>query len=172
MAELTYPEVGQTLRRLPAGYRHIRRRMPIGAGAGHFALAADLLLSWEMHHRAGLRVDPAERTARPGSLVRLTWSAGPIRVAAPCQVVYVIEEQRRRGFAYGTLPGHPESGEEAFIVEHLPDGTVTLTITAFSRPATTLARLGGAVARAVQDHLTRRYLQALTAPIAGNPPPA
>jgi uncharacterized protein (UPF0548 family) len=35
---------------------------------------------------------------------------GPIRV--PCRVVYVLDEPERRGFAYGTLPGHPESGEE------------------------------------------------------------
>ena len=28
---------------------------------------------------------------------------------APCRVVYVIDEPDVRGFAYGTLPGHPES---------------------------------------------------------------
>ena len=31
---------------------------------------------------------------------------GPVR--APCRVVYVVDEPDRRGFAYGTLPGHPE----------------------------------------------------------------
>jgi uncharacterized protein (UPF0548 family) len=41
---------------------------------------------------------------------------------APCRVVYVIDEPDIRGFAYGTPPGHPESGEERFAVagfEHL-----------------------------------------------------
>ncbi|SIP67631.1 hypothetical protein BN9982_740001 [Mycobacterium tuberculosis] len=31
---------------------------------------------------------------------------------APCRVVYVIDEPDVRGFGYGTLPGHPVSGEE------------------------------------------------------------
>jgi hypothetical protein len=54
---------------------------------------------------------------------------------APCRVVYVIDEPRRRGFAYGTLPGHPESGEEAFVLEQRDDGTIASNIIAFSRPA-------------------------------------
>ncbi len=74
-----------------------------------------------------------------------------------------MDEPRRRGFAYGTLPGHPESGEEAFIVEQHDDDSVTFTITAFSRPATWLARLGGPLGRAVQDRVTARYLRALPA---------
>lgn len=66
----------------------------------------------------------------------------------------------RAGFAYGTLPGHPESGEEAFVVSRAPDG-VRFTITAFSRPATWLARLGGPVTLLGQEYFTRRYLRAL-----------
>lgn len=68
---------------------------------------------------------------------------GPISVRAPVRVVYLIDEPTRTGFAYGTLPGHPESGEEAFVVQLQDSGVVTFGITAFSRPATTLARLGG-----------------------------
>jgi uncharacterized protein (UPF0548 family) len=47
----------------------------------------------------------------------------------------VIDEENRRGFAYGTPPGHPEQGEEAFVVALREDGQVTFTVTAFSRPA-------------------------------------
>ena len=43
---------------------------------------------------------------------------GPVR--APCRVVYVVDEPDRRGFAYGTLPGHAESGEERFVVRYDP----------------------------------------------------
>ena len=57
---------------------------------------------------------------------------GPLALSAPVRVVYVIDGPDRRGFAYGTLPGHPESGEEAFLVERRPDGTVWCRITAFS----------------------------------------
>lgn len=75
--------------------------------------------------------------------------------------MYVIDDPRRKGFAYGTLPGHPESGEEAFVVELHEDSSVTFTITAFSRPHRLLAKLGGPVSRAVQARVTDRYLHAL-----------
>lgn len=60
---------------------------------------------------------------------------------APCEVVWTIDEPRRRGFAYGTLPGHPERGEEAFVADWDEDDAVWLTITAFSTGARWFARL-------------------------------
>lgn len=48
----------------------------------------------------------------------------------------------RFGFAYGTLPGHVESGEERFQIEwHRSDDSVWYDILAFSRPNHPLARL-------------------------------
>lgn len=86
---------------------------------------------------------------------------GPLRVPAPVRVVYLIAEPRRIGFGYGTRVGHPERGEESFVVFLDEDETVRIMITAFSRPATPLARLGGPVTRLVQHHYTERYLRAL-----------
>ena len=58
--------------------------------------------------------------------------------AAPCRIVGVIEEEEDRwGFAYGTLPGHFEQGEEAFVVSRSTDGRVHFEVTAFSRPGET-----------------------------------
>lgn len=73
----------------------------------------------------------------------------------------MIEEPHRRGFTYGTLPGHPEAGEERFLLEQHPDGHLSFTITAYSRPATTLARMAGPLNRAAQLVMTRRYLKAM-----------
>jgi uncharacterized protein (UPF0548 family) len=75
--------------------------------------------------------------------------------------VYAVDQPRRQGFAYGTLPGHPESGEEAFIIEHLDDETVSFTITAFSRPSTAIARIAGPGGRLIQGWITTRYLRSL-----------
>jgi uncharacterized protein (UPF0548 family) len=86
---------------------------------------------------------------------------GPFHVSAPLRVVYVIDEPRRVGFAYGTLHGHPESGEEAFVVEHREDDSVWLMIRAFSRPANGMYRLASPVLRANQAKFTKRYLRAL-----------
>lgn len=82
-------------------------------------------------------------------------------VKIPCRVVSVIDEANRQGFSYGTLPGHPECGEELFVVERRPDGTLEFVVTAFSRPASLMARAGGPVTRWAQRTMTDRYLRAL-----------
>jgi uncharacterized protein (UPF0548 family) len=51
------------------------------------------------------------------------------------------------------------SGEEAFVVSRDRDGCA-FTITAFSRPATLLAKASGPVGRGVQHLVTGRYLAA------------
>jgi uncharacterized protein (UPF0548 family) len=76
--------------------------------------------------------------------------------------VYVIDEPNRKGFAYGTLPGHPESGEEAFVVERGDDGTVGLDVRAFSRPCSNLAKLAGPLGQLAQRRMTDRYVRSLT----------
>ena len=82
-------------------------------------------------------------------------------VTAPVRVVYVIDEAARIGFAYGTLTGHPESGEESFIVEHRDDDSVWLTIRSFSRASTWYYRLAWPVLRFQQAKFTKLYLRAL-----------
>ncbi len=157
----TYAEVGGTAGVLPRGYRIIDRATRLPAGAD-FELAARDLLRWRVQQRAGLRVAASDDRVVPRAVVVLSLGIGPVAVRAPCRVVYVVDEPRRRGFAYGTLPGHVESGEEAFILERQDDGTTTFTITAFSRPATALARCAGPLGRRVQDILTARYLRAFS----------
>jgi uncharacterized protein (UPF0548 family) len=103
---------------------------------------------------------------REGAVVALVFGASRFGVVSPCRVVYVVEEPGKRGFAYGTLPGNPEQGEECFVVELKPDGSVVLRITAFSRPANPLSRLGGPLTRWVQDWMTDRYVAALQPNVA------
>ncbi|GAA0506026.1 DUF1990 domain-containing protein [Paractinoplanes deccanensis] len=157
---LTYPEVGATRDEpLPGGYGHVRRDVRVGDGRAAFEAAADGILRWEMHRAAGFAVSAGADRAAPGVTVTLRAGWGPVRLTIPCLVVYTIEEENRRGFAYGTLPGHPERGEEAFAVE-LTDA-VYVRIRAFSRPASLLARAGGPVSRLVQEHVTDRYVEAV-----------
>jgi uncharacterized protein (UPF0548 family) len=104
-----------------------------------------------------LRVRPGAPRAAPG--VRLTLALGPVR--APCEVVWTVREEHRAGFGYGTLPGHPESGEEAFVVERRPDGSVFFTVQAISRPAAWYARAAGPLGHRLQAAVARRYAAAL-----------
>jgi uncharacterized protein (UPF0548 family) len=160
-AELTYREIGGTAGSLPAGYHHLTQRLPIGHGTQLFTDACNAVLRWQVQIRAGLEVSVSSPAAVPGAVVVLGLAIGPFRLDAPCRVVYTVDEPRRRGFAYGTLAGHPECGEEAFMIEHNDDGTVNFTITAFSRPSTLPARIAGPVGRIVQRRITARYLRSL-----------
>ena len=154
-APFTYAEVGATKGALPAGYRTISRGVRLSTG---FDDAVDLLFGWQAQLATGLRVQASSARVEPEAVVVLR--LGPVQV--PCRVVHVIDEPTRQGFAYGTLPGHPVSGEEAFVLERHGDGTVSFTVTAFSRPATLLAKLGGPVGQLAQNLLTDRYLKALS----------
>jgi len=87
------------------------------------------------------------------------------RVKAPVRVVYVVDEPDRKGFGYGTLKGHPEDGEEAWVVERMEDGSVWLRIRAFSRPANPAWWLVYPVLRISQEFYTRRYERALAVAI-------
>lgn len=94
-------------------------------------------------------------------VVRL--GVGPVAISAACRVVYVVDEPDRRGFAYGTLPGHPVSGEELFAVEYDPaDESVYAVVTAFSRPAVWYLRLAGPLARLGQRRMADRYISAVS----------
>ena len=151
----TYAEVGATAGELPAGYRTISRRVRVSIG---FDEAADRLMGWRVQEGSGFRVSASSARVEPESVVVL--SLGPIRV--PCRVVYVVDEPDRRGFAYGTLPGHAESGEELFLVRYDPSTEdVSAVVTAFSRHATWWSRLASPVTRLVQAAVTARYLRAL-----------
>lgn len=152
---LTYPEVGATRTgELPAGYHHLRHRMPLGAGV--FADAGAAVLTWRMHRAMGVRIDATATRAARGVTVGVGVGVGPVRLSAPCEVVWAVDEDRQAGFGYGTLPGHPERGEEAFLVERDDQDRAWLTVTAFSRPALWYTRVGEPLVVAFQHAYARR----------------
>jgi uncharacterized protein (UPF0548 family) len=96
-----------------------------------------------------------------GMTATLRSKIGPLTIDSPVRVVYVIDDERRVGFAYGTLKGHPASGEEAFILEHRDDDSVWLTVRSFSKPASFGWTLLSPVSSRVRANITTRYLRAL-----------
>ena len=155
---LTYDEVGATAGALPAGYHHVQKSAVIGHGRRRFDDAAAAVMRWGMLRGAGVRVNPSSEVAAVGSEVIV--GIGPVR--APCRVVYVVDEANRRGFAYGTLPGHAESGEEYFGVRYDPArDEVYAEVRAFSRHGTWWSRLAAPMTSLTQRVITGRYLRAL-----------
>ena len=152
----TYTEIGATAGRLPDGYHHVSKSARIGTGRARFEDAGERLMRWGMLRGAGVRPKPSTEVAQVGSVV--VGRLGPVR--APCRVVYVIDDDNRRGFAYGTLPGHPECGEELFAVRFDPaDDAVYAEVVAFSRHATWWSRAAGPVTSLIQRIVTKRYLE-------------
>ncbi|GAB1337913.1 DUF1990 domain-containing protein [Streptomyces sp. E-15] len=154
-APFTYEPVGATrddLAFCPPGFHPMFVRTRIGEGHEVFRRAAEAVLTWEMHRALGVGIDAAADRAAPGADVTVTL-AGVVK--APCRIVWTVEEPRRAGWAYGTLEGHPECGEEAFVVDRTGDGTVWLTVAAFSQ-AKWYAKAGGAATRGLQHAYARR----------------
>lgn len=156
---LTYAEVGATAGgELPAGYDHQHVERQIGTGRKRFEQAADAVMRWGMQRGSGLRVQASSDVAVVDAVLVVRMGFLP----APCRVVYVVDEPDIRGFGYGTLPGHPESGEERFVVRRDPaTDAVYAEVSAFSRPAAWWTKAGGPVVRAAQRVIARRYLRAV-----------
>ncbi|GLZ04385.1 DUF1990 domain-containing protein [Actinomadura sp. NBRC 104412] len=153
----TYAEVGATRNAdVPPGYAWLRVRVEVGSGPEVMRNAADALMEFWMHRALPAKVNASASRAAPGVAVEVSLGVGPLRLRAPCRVVWAEEDERRAGWAYGTLPGHPSSGEEAFVVHMDDEGDVWLTVTAFSRPATRLARAAGPLGRLFQRAYARR----------------
>lgn len=167
-ARPTYPEIGASRGDvLPSGYHHVRVEERIADASG-FDRAVEGLRTWAAHEGAGLRIVPSEPVEPNGTVIAVT-SMGPARIVAPCRIVAVFQEPDSFGFAYGTLPGHPERGEESFVLERRDDSTY-FCVRAFSRPVDPLARLSGPIGRALQRSVTQRYVGALRRYVASEPP--
>jgi uncharacterized protein (UPF0548 family) len=159
-AELTYTEsTGSDAEVLPSGYAHLFESTPVGSGRPAFERLAGALLAWDLHRAARMVLATSTPSVEPGCTVVNAAPIGPLALLAPCRVVARIDEQDRRGFAYGTLPGHPLVGEERFTVEIDADERVHLRIRSFSRPVG-LARTCPPIARAGQRMVNRRYAEA------------
>ncbi|MFF7340956.1 DUF1990 family protein [Streptomyces sp. NPDC008163] len=157
MSSLTYPETGATrLGPLPDGYNHLHYRTPVGRGRADFEAAGAAITEFRMHRGSGVRVEASAPRADTGTAVRVAVQAGPLRLAAPCRVIWAEYGPGRIGFGYGTLTGHPERGEECFVAELADDGTVSFTVMAFSRPARWYSRLGGPLVPPLQRWYARR----------------
>ena len=84
-----------------------------------------------------------------------------LSVREPVEVVAVVQQPDRVGFAYRTLPGHPVSGEEAFIAHRAGDAVV-LTIRSLTRPGDRPRwRAAYAGLLIAQQVARRRYLRSL-----------
>ena len=174
--ELSYPEVGLTAKlgepgireRLAARYDVDRHEATLGTGFSLFRRASSALLCWHHFEIPWLHFHGAG-PAVSGQVVATVTAVAGLWFTNPCRVVYVDSrsDSNSVAYAYGTLRGHAECGEERFSISLDPSsGAVTYEISAFSRPATLLSKLGYPLARGLQRRFAAASAQALARAVA------
>lgn len=160
----TYEAVGATRDgREPAGFNHDHNRQLLGTGAATFGRACDAIRAWKMFPAPLAYIEPLPIAIREGELAGVIIRALGLWWLNVARIAYVVDEPRRFGFAYGTLPGHVEAGEERFLVEHLDDDSVWYDLRAFSRPRYWPVRIGKPAARILQRRFGRLSKAAMLA---------
>jgi uncharacterized protein (UPF0548 family) len=165
-APFNYAEVGESVGPAPAGYVTNHGRVRLGRGETTFNRAVEALRNWKMFDLGWVSVCRPGAEIEVGTTVAVLarhfgfWSLHPARI------VFLIDDDdgqlRRTGFAYGTLQGHGERGEETFIIEwrHADDG-VWYDLRSFSKPGQLLTALGYPLARILQKRFARESTQTM-----------
>ena len=159
----SYSEVGLTRGGDSAGYTVDHNRVTLGAGPRVFRDAVSALRAWQMFNLGWVRVFPRDAPITVGTTVVVVirhfgfWSMNASRI------IYLIEEDQRLGFAYGTLSHqHAEQGEERFSVEwNSESDLVTYDLLAFSRPQEWQAKVALPVVRRLQRKFARDSMEAM-----------
>jgi uncharacterized protein (UPF0548 family) len=157
---LSYESVGISIGHdpLPPGF-HRRAWSTTIVGADAFERGCAALRSWAVHRCAGFQV-ATDGGIVVGSNVALSAPLPIGFIDATCRIVALIDDPDRYGFAYGTLPVHPELGEECFTITR-DSGDTRFDIVAASVAVNRLARLVPPAANRLQDRAARQYLKAM-----------
>jgi uncharacterized protein (UPF0548 family) len=169
-----YPEVGSSataaaLESIDARYDVDRHHFPLGTGRDLFRRAEASMFAWRQFEIPWLELAGATKEVISGEVVATLTRFAGLWFLNPCRVVYVeasngsAERRDIASFAYGTLAGHVDYGEERFSVRFNPETEeVAFEILAFSRPSIPLSRLGYFWVRRVQKRFALGAARAMT----------
>lgn len=152
----SYPEIGHTRHENHvSGYDNDFNFIELGQGEAVWQAAKMAIRQWKMFPGRWACIFPDDTPIREGETVAMSAQVLGLWWLNSCRIVYVIDNERQFGFAYGTLPGHAERGEELFLVEKTPDDRVRYVLKAFSQPRFWMARLGYFLVRRYQRKFVR-----------------
>ncbi|MFO0905536.1 MAG: DUF1990 domain-containing protein [Pirellulales bacterium] len=157
--KFSYAAVGATATSPPAGFVVDRTRIELGNGEAVFEAAKAALERWQQFHLGWVAAWSPSTPLEVGQVVAIMGRAAGFWWLNACRIVYTVNEAgptTKFGFAYGTLPGHVESGEERFLIEwERATDRVAYDILAFSKPNHILTRLGYPLVRRSQKRFGR-----------------
>ena len=119
---LSYWERGGTaMERMPQGFDHAEEWIYLGDGDATWVLAKAALSDWRMYPHGPWIYLSHYPKLKENEMAMVIFKLLGFWWASPVRIVYLIDHSDRFGFAYGTLEGHVEQGEELFILERKPD---------------------------------------------------
>jgi uncharacterized protein (UPF0548 family) len=167
----TYESIGATniAKAIPVNYDCDQSRVRLGGGAATFQAACSALRAWTQFDLGWTAALPRDTPIETGRTVAVIAYALGLWTLNAARIVYVVTSPTQFGFAYGTLPGHVERGEERFLIELDPaTGDVWYDILAFSRPNHALAKVGYPLVRKLQAKFRRDSANRMQRAVANN----
>lgn len=117
----------------PHGMRARTQRIRLGEGDAIWQRATAVVSGWAIKKQLRFTITPHDESVVLGRDYDTRFGVGALRLLEPVRIVWVEDEGELRGFGYGTRTGHPITGEECFLVERDPQGTVWLVVRTVSR---------------------------------------
>lgn len=165
----SYSPAGITRDSSAPGFNVDRNRARLGSGRQCFEAAKEAIRKWKMFDIGWVNLCWTDTPIETGAAVAVVVKHLGFWSINTCRIVYTVEESslgQKYGFAYGTLTGHVERGEERFTVEwDKQDDSVWYDILAISKPGL-LARLGYPYARRLQKRFAEDSKKAMMRSVA------
>jgi uncharacterized protein (UPF0548 family) len=165
--DVNYSGIGSTSGTPPTDYIVDQTRAKLGKGEAAFQRARAALRQWAIFQLGWVEPCWTDTPIEPNRTVAILAHTLGLWSLNACRIIYVVQEEEKFGFAYGTLPDHVESGEERFTVEwNRDDDSVSYEIVAFSRPNHFLTRFAYPMTRRLQKRFARDSVAAMKLAVA------
>jgi len=141
-----------------SGYDNDHNCCIIGSGEQDWEAAKEALRNWTHFPAPWTKILPEEAPLEVGETVAVLFRIFGLWWINSARIVYAFDEPDRFGFAYGTLKGHIETGEECFWIERDSVGTISYHIRAFSKPYYWFVKLAYPIARYYQRQFVKQSM--------------
>lgn len=169
LTSFSYKDLGCTRGRSVPGFNTDRLRIQLGGGDIIFEKAKRAIRDWRMFNIEWVKLCWPYKKLVPGTVVAVQAHHYGFYSLNAAKILYVVDEPKRFGFAYGTLVKHVARGEELFLVYQEDDGSVWYEVTAISRPNHWLAWVFYPLTRRRQARFAKDSLQAMLEAMISEP---
>lgn len=161
LTEFSYSDLGCTRGRNVVGFNTDRFRIELGTGDAALEKAKRAIRDWRGFATDWVRLCWPYKKIAPGAVVAVLVHHYGVYSLNAARIVYVVDEPKKFGFAFGSLLRHILRGEMLFLVYQEPDGKVYYELTSISRPRHWLTWVFYPLGRQLQNRFSRDSLRAL-----------